>query len=276
MMRYIQFFTVALFSCFVASAQEYSWERTLLDGSRTGCAASSAENVEESIGRMGADKEYYSPSGKVYPAYSSIARVASIVLAAQPKMADLKVVVAHSAAEMPHMKTEGVLSNWLVDIVAGKVSELSGKKIDVAICNFGGIRRGMPEGEILLDDIRSMFPFKNNLVHLRMKGNKLREIFESMAAGKFEALGGVTIEVSGGRLLSVMVGDSHLDDDKVYDVASISFLLKGGDGLYLADASIEVDRYDVIIGDAVMEYVDKLTSEGKQIVGPDVRHVIIK
>lgn len=262
-------------SCLTIHAQEYTWSTDLLDGSMTGCIAASATNVEQALGSM-VGGDYHAPSGKVYPKNSATAQVASILLQAQPMMVDLKAVVAHSEEEMPHMKTEGTLSNWFVDIVTNKVSDIVGTRMDIGICNIGGIRKGMPEGDVLLDDIQSMFPFKNYLVHLKMKGSRLREVFEFMASQRFEAIGGVTLELTDGKISSIMVGDEPLDDEKVYNVATISFMLNGGDGYYLASASEEVNDLGVVIFDAVMEHVNACTAAGKPLKGSDVKHVIRK
>ena len=265
-----------LISCGFVSAQNFSWETRRVDGSVTGCKAASAENIAETLGCVSADGTYVSPSGKVFPASSATAKVAAIVLAAQPEMADLKKVVGYAEEELPHMKTEGSLSNWFVGVVMDKVSELSGKKIDVGICNFGGIRKEMPKGDVLLDDIQSMFPFKNYLVHLEVKGNELRKVFQSMAQTRFQAVGGVKVEVVDGKLNSVLVGGEPLDDEKVYNVATISFLLTGGDGLKLEDNAMKINSYDVMIMDAVLEYIENLTKEGKTITSTDEPHVIIR
>ena len=262
-------------SCMTIHAQEYKWTSDLLDGSMTGCTAASATNVDRALGTM-VGEEYHAPSGRVYSGSSSTAKVASVVLGAQPHMADLKKVIAYSEVEMPQVRTECMLSNWFVDIVIKKVSELTGEKMDVAICNLGGIRTSMPKGDVLLDDILSMFPFKNYLVHLKMKGSKLREVFESMAANKFEAIGGATIEVTSGKIDSILIGDKPLNDEKVYNVATISFLLRGGDGYALAEHASDLQEYDIAIVDAVLEHVYALTAEGKSIKGSDARYVVIK
>ena len=177
---------------------------------------------------------------------------------------------------MPNELKENRLSNWFVDIIMNKVSSLSGKKIDVGICNFGGIRVGMPEGHVMLDDIKSMFPFKNYLVYLELTGKQLRDIFEKMASGKFQAIGGVRIDVADGKIVKAEIGGKPIDDDRLYSVATISFLLKGGDGLYLSEGAANLKNYDVAIVDAVLEYVGALTAQGKSIKGSDAVHVTIK
>jgi 2',3'-cyclic-nucleotide 2'-phosphodiesterase (5'-nucleotidase family) len=160
--------------------------------------------------------------------------------------------------------------------VTDKVAELSGKKIDVGICNHGGIRTDMPKGNVILDDILSMFPFKNNVVYLEHKGSELRKIFEAMAATYFQAIGGVEIVAEGGKLKKVLIGGEPLDDDKTYTVATISFLLYGGDSLTLAKNAENLKVYDVQIVEAVLEYIDGLKAKGKNIVAPKVTHVIVK
>jgi 2',3'-cyclic-nucleotide 2'-phosphodiesterase (5'-nucleotidase family) len=228
------------------------------------------------MGAVHADGTYVSPSGKVFPKGSATSKVASIVIDAQPAMAELKQVVAYSEKEMPRLKGESDLSNWFVGIVMDKVSSMSGIKCDLGICNFGGIRKSMPQGDVILDDIQSMFPFINHLALVQMKGSELRKLFEGMAKKHFQAIGGASIEVVNKELTSVMIGDEPLNDSKVYSIATISFLLNGGDGLYLADNAVSVSEYEVLIFDAVMEHINALAAEGKPIVAPEVKHVTIK
>ena len=153
-MKFRLFLLAVFASCLTLHAQEYKWETELLDGSMTGCTAASATNVEETLGKM-MGEDYHAPSGRVYPGCSATAKVASVVLDAQPQMVDLKKVIAYSEEEMPQVRTECRLSNWFVDIVINKVSDVVGVKMDLAICNLAGIRKSMPKGDVLLDDIQS-------------------------------------------------------------------------------------------------------------------------
>lgn len=252
--------------CLHAQAQEYSWKHVDMGGTRTGCVAASAENIGQALGYFRGDV-YVAPNGKEFQNSSVTAAVADIVLQAQPEMASVKKVIGHSVQTMHTAKHETMLSRWFVDVVMNKVADMSGNKVDVGICNFGGIRVDMPEGDIMLDDILSMFPFKNSLVYLELQGRQLRDVFEKMAKGKFEALGGVRILVENKTLTSVLVGGEPLDDDKVYGVATISFLLHGGDGLTLADGAKNLENYDIYVKEAVLEHLAALTAEGKSVTG---------
>lgn len=262
-------------SAMTGYAQEYEWSSAKMDGSRVGCNPASEDSFK-AFGRFLEDGSYLAPNGKEYGAGSSVAAVASLVQAAQPKMARVKTVVAYSEEEMQLKSRECPLSNWCVNIVMDKVSSLSGKKVDVGISNFGGIRTNMPAGNVILDDMLSMFPFKNNVVYLAHKGSELRKIFEKMAATRFQIVGGAEILAENGKLSKVIIGGEPLDDDKIYNVATISFLLYGGDNLTLAENAVELVQYDVQIVDAVLEYLDALKAEGKNITPPSVTYVTVK
>ena len=158
-----------------------------------------------------------------------------------------------------------------------KVGELSGKKVDVGFANFGGIRVDMPKGDILLDDLKSMFPFKNNLVYLEHKGSTLRSIFEWMAATRVQPVGGVKMVIEDGKLVSLTVGGEPLDDNKVYVVATNSFLLNGGDGLFLSKDAVSQVIYDDLMFDAMLDSIKKMTKESKPFeYKSDGRIIIVK
>ena len=266
----------ALMVTTLLSAQEYNWRHVAVDGSRTGCVSPSKDNVAEALGSFKGGK-YIAPDGKVYKKNSAVAKTARVVLDAQPEMARVKDVIGYSTEAMVVSYPESALSNWFVDLLMSKVADLSGKKVDVGVGNFGGIRTDMPEGDIILDDMLSMFPFKNQLVYLEHSGKQIRKILEEMAAGRFQVLGGVRVVAEDGKLVSVEIGGEPLDDDRIYGMATISFLLAGGDGLSLADNALSMTVFeDVDIIDAVLEYVYAQTAAGKPIEYKADGRVVVK
>lgn len=210
-------------------AQEYRWKHSLMDGSRTGCEAPAKDNVDEALGTFKGGR-YIAPNGKTYRKNSIVGRTARIVKDAQPAMARVKDVIGYSTNAMDVSYPESALSDWFVDIIMAKTEKLAGKKVDIGVVNFGGIRIDMPQGDIILDDMLSMFPFKNQLVYVEHTGKQIRTILEKMAADRFQVLGGVRVVAEGGKLLSAEIGGEPIDDDKVYGLATITFLLEGGDG----------------------------------------------
>lgn len=275
MKRLLLFFTACSISL-TSLAQEYVWETVPMDASRTGCISPSKDNVSEAVGTFKRGK-YIAPDGKVYRKRSTVGRTAAIVMDAQPKMARVKEVIGYSTEAMEAKRPESALSNWFIDILMTKTEQISGKKVHMGITNFGGIRIDMPQGEIILDDMLSMFPFKNYLAYVEQTGKQIRAMLEGMAAGKFQVLGGVRVVADGGRLVSVEIDGEPLDDEKVYGIATISFLLGGGDGLALDHNAVSVKVFeDVAIIDAVLEHVYAETAAGRPIEYHTDGRVVIK
>ncbi|MGM9738820.1 MAG: 5'-nucleotidase C-terminal domain-containing protein [Candidatus Cryptobacteroides sp.] len=250
-----------------ASAQNgfrYDWTLSPVNGSVTGVRSSGADDVEEAMGSVRGGR-YYSPSGKVFRG-GSVTRTAKIMLVVQPEMSEVKKVIAYSTEAMIRKKPECALSNWFIDVLMAECEALAGKKVDVGFTNFGGIRVDMPKGDVLLDDIMSMFPFKNNVCYLELEGRDIRVILETMARKGWQVIGGVRCTATkSGELLSAEIGGEPLDDDRIYGVATISFLLDGGDGLSIARNAKHLTIFDQYIIDVILPYVKKLTAEGKPI-----------
>lgn len=249
-----------------AGAQDFTlkWSKHAMNASRTGCVSASADNADEAIGIIDGNR-YVSPNGNVFTDKGTTYDVASIVLAAQSVMSDVKQVVGYSPEAMPRAYPESAVSNLFVDVIMQSVGELADEDVDVGITNFGGIRIDMPEGDILLDDILSMFPFKNTLVYLELSGKRLMEIFSQMAETEFQVLGGVRIVAENGRIVSAEIGGEPVDEDEMYGVATISFLLNGGDGLYLADGAENMKVFQIDIKDVMLDYVKSETAAGRPI-----------
>lgn len=269
-------FILTLLLSATLNAQEYTWKTVTMDASRTGCVTPKADNLDEAIGEFDG-RTYVAPNGRNFKKKSATAQVAHLVLDAQPVMAKVKEVVGYSPEALRKGYPESKLSNWAVDIIMEQTQKISGKPVHLGILNFGGIRANMPEGDVILDDMKSMFPFKNQIVYIEMMGSEVRKILEQMAAGRFQVLGGVKVVAEDGKLISAEVAGAPIDDQKVYGVATISFLLRGGDGLSLEESAISVQNLDVDIIEAVMAHVYAEKAAGRPLTAKlDGRVTIIR
>lgn len=146
---------------------------------------------------------------------------------------------------------------------------------DLAFENAGGIRGGIPEGDVTVGDLLAISPYGNTLATYRLTGAQIRSALEhsleisaqcravlaqQMAAieagedpmqyswpsesGSVLVVGGATMEIDwsrseGQRIASISVGGAPLDDDRVYAVAMNSYLPQLTD-VYPAFASLEL------------------------------------
>lgn len=266
-MEMVQSKVIALAACVLLACSceyTYTWEKYSMDGHRTGVTAPNAENVDKALGVVDGDS-YTAPNGSVWQKGSATFGVASDLIAVQPQMQAIKKVVGYATRDMVAAAPESELSNWWVDRTMVDVARMTKRKVDVGILNFGGIRVSLPQGELLLDDFVSMFPFNNRLTYVGLKGSDLQAVFETIAASRPFVLGGVKMVVRQHQIDTLLVGGKPIDPNKVYGVATVDFLLDGGDGLTVGKNAKELKITDTRVIDAVLPYVYSLQAAGKPV-----------
>ncbi len=259
--KLIPFVTAVMLSA--SCSYGFTWEGVVMDGSRTGVTAATADNVAEALGTVEGGV-FHAPNGKSF-ADGTVVAVAENLISVQPGMADLKTVIGHASKDMKKHAPESELTNWAVDRIMYDTERLTGRKVDFGIANFGGIRTSIAAGDILKDDIVSMFPFRNYLSYVSLKGEDVRAIFDHMAATRVQVLGGVKLVVRDKKVESLEIGGKPLDPERYYGLATIDFLLDGGDGLTLAKNARELIITDVLIMDSILPYVMETTAAGKDV-----------
>lgn len=275
MKRTIQILLMLTVAAVTMQATDFKWKTVRMDGSRTGTAIPDPGNVDSAMGRVSGNT-YVAPNGRRYKGGATV-EVARLMIEAQPALSDVKEVIGYSEKEMKRSKPQSALSNWFVDALMENVGHMVDRPVDIGVYNFGGIRAEMPEGNVTVDDILSMFPFNNHPTYVVLKGADVRYAFERMAESGIQAVGGVQVVIRDNKLESILVGGQPLDDRKTYGLVTVDFLLNGGDGLNLARNAQEVIITDKKVSDVVISHVRSLKAAGRSITGAvDDRVSIIK
>ena len=176
-------------------------------------------------------------------------------------------VIGHSAVFMDIQRPQSLLSNYTSDLLRTKVSEYAGEKCDFAIMNIGGIRTALSKGEITIGDIFNIFPFDNSLCMIKLKGNDVKKIFESIAFREGE---GVSREIqltitSDNKVKSVTINGEPIDDNRTYTIATIDYLANGNDGMDAFQNATERKDIPVHLRDALLDEVKKQEAAGKPL-----------
>jgi len=254
------------------------WRAVPMDGHRTGMQPVTADNIPEALGVF-TDESYTAPSGAVFPADGDVAAVAATLMEAQPRLSHLKKVIGHSAGLYPNLRTQPdlPLGNLVADVFRDYGSRYFKAPMDFAVTNYGGIRVPMPAGAVTLEDISSMFPFKNYLCHVRMKGSALTQLLEQLAGTKaFQAVSGCQVQVKDHKLVSALVGGQPIDPERIYNVTTIDFLLDGGDQLNIGALAEQVTLSHVLLKDVMLAYVEAMEAAGQLIEAASDGRVIME
>lgn len=191
-------------------------------------------------------------------------------------------VIANAARPVEHDRSkESQLGNLVADAFRWKTGA------DVALINGGGIRAPWESGPLTYGAVFRTLPFDNNVLMMNVTGAELRNILRlafSGAKGLFSVSGARLrliradadapsddLDHNGkiepwevNRLIEIQVGTplKKLDPKKKYRLATIDFLVSGGDGMGWAMNQVPKDRIDLhgapLMRDAVVEYVKNL------------------
>ena len=135
-----------------------------------------------------------------------------------------------------------------------------GWKTDVAFYNAAGIRSSLKAGPVTYGELYQVLPFENTLVSVDLTGAQLKEVLEDASgrAGRLQIGGGSWVyrftNAAGQRVLEATIAGAPLDPARVYHVATIDYLLLGGDGHTWFGKGTNVIYGDIEV-DAVAAYM---------------------
>ena len=160
---------------------------------------------------------------------------------------------------------------------------------DIGIINGGGVRAGLPKGQITYEDIIGVYPYNNAVCLIEVTGQQILDALEWGARGvpeengSFLHVSGITYEIdstidtpctsnsdgmmtgiSGKRRVSNVLYDGKpIDPDAKFRVAGSDFvLLQNGDGTTAFDGATVIDEEATIDNQALISYITN-TLEGK-------------
>ena len=151
----------------------------------------------------------------------------------------------HLDGERENVRTkETNLGNLIADGMVWKMKQFF-PNTTIALQNGGGIRASIDVGDITMGEIRTVLPFDNTLVAIELTGQELYEALENSVSqypeqnGGFLQVSGIKFKFDpeqpvGKRVWHVEVLNTEgeyepLQLDKMYTVATNSFIAKGGD-----------------------------------------------
>ncbi|ORZ14338.1 Metallo-dependent phosphatase-like protein [Lobosporangium transversale] len=147
--------------------------------------------------------------------------------------------------------------------------------VDFAFVNSGGIRAGLPAGNITIEMVTATFPFGNRVVQTQMSGEEILDLLEAISSGrnkKSQKLLTSNIQISGLRFTydsSRPLSESHLikaeiqgfdrvwrdiKKTKIYWIATLDFILRGGDNLLEPKTRERVFNFK-LMDEALMDYI---------------------
>ena len=189
----------------------------------------------------------------------------------------MSVVLGISEQTMTVARPESALSNWACDAFAEMARHRTGKSIDFAVINTGGIRADFPAGEITRGHIWQTFPFTNYMSIVELRGSDVRDLFDQIAGNGGEGVSKeVRMTIAGGNVEQLTIGGREIADDRLYRVATINFVAEGGDGMVAFRKAVSREDYPGFVYELMENYIVEATQKGQAIGTTSDRRIIIK
>ena len=174
------------------------------------------------------------------------------------------------------------LGDFVADAIRWSANKSIGGTVDAAITNGGGIRDSIPAGDISMLDMKTVFPFGNQVAVMEITGQGILEALEAAtycspsALGAFPQVSGITFTLDttspykngapygtyyrcanpGTRIKDVTIGGIPLDLERTYTIATNDFSAAGGDTYYSFQEAYQENGYltGVSLEDTLIDY----------------------
>ncbi len=168
----------------------------------------------------------------------------------QETMAEVIIV---SDAPATKALPESSLGNLVCDFMINQASRISGKKIDIAFYNTGGLRIELPKGDITVSMIYELAPFENELETIDILGKDLPLLFEQIAKRKGGPVAGIQMKLDSKGGYTVLIGGQAIQNERVYTLVSNDYLINGGDNYTIPPfqnrTSLKIKLRDALIAE---------------------------
>ena len=179
-----------------------------------------------------------------------------------------KSLVALDGDRVKLRTSETSLGNLIADAILAKTK---GDRVEVALINAGGIRNGLPLGNITMGNVLEALPFGNTITRVELTGQQLQSALEhgvslvEQEEGRFPQVSGIRFVwdvklPAGKRVTKVEVSDGSgnfrpLKVEAMYRVATNNFLASGGDGYRAFAEGKNLLETGYLLSDAIAEYI---------------------
>jgi len=168
-------------------------------------------------------------------------------------------LVGRTTEPLTNVREETGFGNLITDAFVD-YGRQQGWKTDVAFYNMAGVRASFPAGQLTFGQLYEALPFSNTVVNVDLTGENLREVIDRAVcvSGRLHMSGVVvSFRFDGGTpscVRSITVGGAPLDPARTYRIATIDYLLLGGDGHTTFKRGTNVIYGDVEV-DVVAAYI---------------------
>jgi 2',3'-cyclic-nucleotide 2'-phosphodiesterase (5'-nucleotidase family) len=180
----------------------------------------------------------------------------------------MKQVIAYSDSVLTKDGNDPSLGNFacrtVEDYVRTNRNEIAGKHI--VVLNRGGLRNNIPMGEITKGHIFELMPFDNEIVVLKITGEKLMDCIRSMIKDKKLISRNLSFTVKDNEASDIKIWGFPFNIKEDYYIVTTDYLAMGGDNCSFFGKPVLYETTKLKLRDAMINYCLMLTKINKHII----------
>ncbi|SFU73370.1 5'-nucleotidase, C-terminal domain [Pustulibacterium marinum] len=161
-------------------------------------------------------------------------------------------------------KMNSPLGNLLADIIYEQSDSVfyseTGKHVDFALLNYGGIRANIPIGNITKKLVYKIMPFENKIIIAELPSEAITELLAYLIEKKRGHPVSKQIQLildKNRKLKKFTINGQKTSPNKTYFVATYDFLYNGGDAMNFFKKSVNTYQTNYLARDAMTDYFMK-------------------
>ncbi len=154
---------------------------------------------------------------------------------------------------------QSTLGNLMADLSYARANPIfkkeTGKNIDFALLNYGGIRSGIFTGAVTNRNAFQLMPFENMLVVVELSAEKVQELVNYFTSGSRAHPLSKQVQLTIGKNGHILkIHGKPFDKSKTYYVLTSDYLQSGGDRMDFFKDPIKLYKLDYKVRDAIVDY----------------------
>ncbi|MCS6803358.1 MAG: 5'-nucleotidase C-terminal domain-containing protein [Chloroflexota bacterium] len=172
------------------------------------------------------------------------------------------------------------LGNLVADLL---LERMAADRAQIALVNGGGIRADIPAGPVTVGRIKEVLPFDNAIMTITITGAQLIAALENgvsqveTGAGRFPQVAGMRFvwdptRPPNSRIVRVEIGNPRVgwrpvDQSATYRLATVDFLVNGGDGYAVFRAGLSPLNSGLLLSDLLIEHFERVGTVSAAVEG---------
>ncbi len=156
-------------------------------------------------------------------------------------------------------KAETAIGNFMADLCYKHANpifqEKTGKSIDFVLLNFGGIRAGIPQGDVTVRTAYEVMPFENSMVVVGLSYEKLMELFTYLAVNhKAHPISKqLQIVLNEEKATKALINGKEIGKKATFYILTSDYLQHGGDRMNFFKNSTNLYKLNYKIRTAILD-----------------------